>query len=291
MHSTIRTNLAKPTISSNQDACLVFIYPTGTDIGKRYLLTEKTLVLGRDADCEIWIDDTAVSRRHARLEMHSEGFYAEDLGSTNGTFINDRPIKRALLRDGDYLRVGRCIYRFLSGGNVEAEYHQVIYQLTIYDPLTETFNRRYLLEFLERELVRSSRHKRPLSVVMMDLDHFKSINDTQGHLCGDAILREFSSRIKKTVRRDELFARYGGEEFVLILPETNKEGAEVVAERMRKLIGELPFEFEGQSLPITVSLGISITNGDEKYTPNQILQLADEKLYQAKKKGRNRVAS
>src|SRR5262249_43190695 len=153
-------------------------------------------------------------------EVSPGGVTVADLGSTNGTFLNDALVARAPLKDGDYLRVGNCIYRFLAGGNVEADYHEEIYRLTITDGLTQTHNKRYLLEFLDRELARSQRHTRPLSLVLFDIDRFKAINDELGHLAGDHVLRELAACVKAAVRREELFARYGGEEFAVVLPET-----------------------------------------------------------------------
>src|SRR5207247_11150600 len=128
------------------------------------------------------ITDHSGSRRHARIELRADGFYAVDLESTNGTFVNDVPGAAGRLKDGDYLRAGNCIYRFLAGGNVEAEYHEEIYRLTIIDALTEIHNKRYLLEFLERELARTTRYRRPLALILFDLDLFKKVNDEFGHL-------------------------------------------------------------------------------------------------------------
>src|ERR1700686_4263134 len=206
---------------TRRDACVVHIYPTGPGMGTRYPLTETPLVIGRGSDCDIRINDHSVSRRHARLQPGAEGHYAVDLQSTNGTFVNDVPASMCKLKDGDYLRVGNCIYRFLGGGNVEAEYHEEIYRLTIIDALTDIHNKRYFLEFLDRELARSSRYDRPLSLVMIDIDKFRAINEDLGHLGGDFTLRELAARIKGNVRKEELYARYGGEEFAVVLPETS----------------------------------------------------------------------
>src|SRR5262249_34686491 len=155
---------------------------------------------GRGGDCHIHIEDHSVSRKHARIDPTTEGYVAVDLGSTNGTFVNDQPVTRQVLRDGDYLRTGNCIYRFLAGGNVEAEYHEEIYRLAIVDGLTDIPNKRFLNEFLVRELSRSSRHNRPLSLILFDIDRFKVINDEWSHLCGDQVLRELASRMKTQIR-------------------------------------------------------------------------------------------
>jgi diguanylate cyclase (GGDEF)-like protein len=275
--------------TTRREACVVHIYPTGPGMGARYTLSESPMVLGRGTDCDIRINDHSVSRRHARIQPGADGYYAVDLQSTNGTFVNDVPASICKLKDGDYLRVGNCIYRFLAGGNVEAEYHEEIYRLTIIDGLTDIHNKRYLLEFLDRELARSARYQRPLALIMYDLDRFKAINDEMGHLGGDYTLREISACVKGSIRKEELFARYGGEEFVVVLPETNPEGALVVAERMRTLVEKHQFEYEGKMFPVTISVGVATTIGDETLTPIELIRQADEKLYQAKSLGRNRV--
>jgi two-component system cell cycle response regulator len=288
---TLRTEAVRPVSTTHQAACLIRIYPTGPTMGTRYDLGDFPLVLGRDADCAIHIPDSSVSRRHVRIHPRPDGYYAEDLGSTNGTYVNDVAAVMTKLKDGDYLRVGGCIYRFLMGGNVEADYHDVIYKLTIVDALTDIHNKRYLLEFLTRELVRSGRYNRPLSLLMFDLDHFKVINDTLGHLGGDFILRELAARLRPLVRSDELLARYGGEEFAVVLPEATTAGALTVAERLRQQVAGTPFVYEGVAVPVTVSVGAATTAGDESMTPAGLIALADQKLYEAKRRGRNRVAS
>lgn len=273
-----------------RDACLVHIYPTGTSMGCRYALSDRPLVLGRGEDCDIRLQDHSVSRRHARIDPTSNGYWVYDQQSTNGTFVNDRQIETAtLLQDGDYLRVGNCIYRYLAGGNIEAEYHEEIYRLTILDGLTQIHNQRYLTEFLDREVVRSQRHNRPLSVLMLDIDKFKTINDTYGHLCGDFVLRELADVIRVTMRKEDLFARSGGEEFVIVLVEANRDEAMSVAERVRKAVAEHQFHFEAQPLHLTISIGVATTSGDLAMNSSNLLKLADENLYTAKRTGRDRV--
>jgi diguanylate cyclase (GGDEF)-like protein len=280
-----------PVTEPRRDACLVHIYPSGPSMGRRYPLRGDPVVVGRGADCDIRIDDHSVSRRHARIEATAEGHVAIDLESLNGTYVNNVSATRQLLKDGDYLRVGNCIYRFLTGGNVEAEYHEEIYRLTIIDALTDIHNKRSLLEFLNRELARSARYERPLSLIPFDLDHFKAVNDERGHLCGDHVLRELTQAIQSVVRTEELFARYGGEEFAVVLPECTRELALPVAERIRALVEQHPFAFDGQSFRVTVSLGVATTTGHEALSVAELIRRADEKLYEAKRGGRNRVAA
>jgi diguanylate cyclase (GGDEF)-like protein len=287
----ILTAAPRPAVSGPaRNACLVHIYPSGPSLGRRYPLGETPLLLGRDESCcGICINDDSVSRRHACIQPTAHGFSVQDLQSTNGTFVNDARIALHILRDGDYLRIGNGIYRFLAGGNVEAEYHEEIYRLAIIDALTEAHNKRYFLDFLSRQLSLSTRYRRPLALAILDLDRFKAINDEMGHLCGDYTLRELAGRIKKVVRKDDLFARYGGEEFALVMPETMREDALHVGEQIRRMIENNPFQYGGLQYQITTSIGIAAITGEEWLAPSEMIRLADENLYQAKHQGRNRV--
>jgi diguanylate cyclase (GGDEF)-like protein len=285
------TSPERPIAAAGRDACLVHIYPTGPGMGTRYPLSATPVVIGRGSDCDIRINDHSVSRRHAHIKSEADEHWIVDLQSTNGTFVNDVPAAQCKLKDGDYLRIGNCIYRFLAGGNVENEYHEEIYRLTIIDALTEIHNKRYLMEFLDRELARSARYHRPLTLILIDIDLFKEVNDKYGHLGGDFTLRELATCIKSLIRKEELFARYGGEEFVIVLPETPLEAALTVGERVREMVEKRTFQFEGKAFPVTISLGVATTMGDALLTPTDLLRMADEKLYEAKRLGRNRVVA
>jgi diguanylate cyclase (GGDEF)-like protein len=272
-----------------RDACLIHIYPTGRLIGTRYALDDTTCI-GRTDDCEIRNPDGSISRQHARIIREEDSrFRVIDLESTNGTFVNNVRKQSAVLEDGDYLRIGNCIYRFLAGGNIEAEYHEEIHRLTIIDALTGAHNRRSLTENLERELARSNRHRRPLAVVLFDVDRFKDINDRLGHVAGDFTLRELGARVKEVVRTDELLARYGGEEFAVVLPESGAADGVALAERIRRSVETKPFAFNDKPFPVTVSAGVGVTPGGESITPEELLARADQNLYAAKQAGRNRV--
>jgi len=277
-------------ITTGRYACLVHIYPSGNKLGQRYALGDYPVVIGRSDDNDISVQDHAVSRKHARIDPTPDGVFVSDLVSTNGTFINDRPVNGTeVIHDGDYLRVGNNIYRFLAGGNVEAEYHEEIYRLTIVDGLTQVHNQRYLFDFLDRELVRSARHNRPLAFILFDIDRFKAINDTIGHLAGDYVLRELASCVRDSVRREDLFARYGGDEFGVVLVETPPAEAREFAQRVRETVSKRVFRFEQHLLRITVSMGVVCTTGDAVMTTKDVIQIADRRLSEAKHTGRNRV--
>jgi diguanylate cyclase (GGDEF)-like protein len=280
---------ARLTAGGGCHAYLIHIYPPGPALGTRYMLTGTPVVLGRDAECDICINDPSVSRRHASFQPDADGYQVVDLKSTNGTSVNKVPVTRCKLKDGDDLRVGNCIFRFLASGNVEAQYHEELYQLAISDPLTHIPNRRFLTQVLDRELLRSGRYHRPLALVLFDIDHFKAINDRLGHLGGDFTLRELAVCIGGVIRKDGLFARYGGEEFAVVLPEATLEIGMNVGERIRSQVEHHVFQYEGNTYSVTVSLGVTAASGDEFFTSEEFLQRADENLYEAKRAGRNRV--
>lgn len=213
-----------------------------------------------------------------------------DLGSTNGTHVNDELSDTIDLRDGDQLKVGRTILKFIVGGNIEGQYHEEIYRLMTVDGLTQVYNKRYFDEMMDREFSRAQRYKRPFSLIFFDIDHFKQINDTQGHLAGDAVLRQLGGLIGNHVRRDDIVARIGGEEFAVITPEIGLEGAVELANKLNRLVDDASFVFEGTRMDISISAGVS--EWVETFASVEaMVQASDEKLYEAKNSGRNRVVS
>jgi two-component system cell cycle response regulator len=269
------------------ESCLVMIY--GPELGKRFPFMGDEVTLGRGIDNVIVIDMDNVSRLHARITSMDDGFYLEDLGSTNGSYVNDIEVSRDRLRTGDLVKIGGAILKFIQGGNIEALYHEEIYQMTIVDGLTQIHNKRYFLEFLDREMARCSRYDRPLSLVMFDLDFFKAINDNFGHLAGDYVLKRVAELISKHVRKEELFARYGGEEFSIIMPETGGKKALIFCEKIRHMIEETPIVYEQKEVKVTISLGIAVMGRHRE--PLHFIKAADDCLYLAKNNGRNRVES
>lgn len=293
MTELLRTRCATSFGASLSDpsapSMLVQIYPIQgpehpVELGKQPIL------VGRDLSCDLTLADDSVSRRHAIIEPQGTTHLVSDLGSTNGTFINDEALTSPhLLQEGDRVRFGNQIFKYVSADKIEAQYHEIVFKLMTTDGLTSVYNKRYLLETLDREFEQAKRSKSPLAVLMMDLDKFKSINDTHGHLAGDQVLIEFARRAKETVRATDLLARYGGEEFAVLMADTMLADAHHVAERIRDVVAAEPVVFENKIIPITVSIGLAIYTGESNTDPDDLLQRADEWLYQAKQSGRNRV--
>lgn len=281
-----------PPDDSPSNDCLVVIYTAEPGLlGKRFVLDKSPTRVGRGADSQIVLEGDSVSRRHAHLERRAGAWYVVDDGSTNGTYVNEEQIAREqLLNNGDRIKVGPSILKFLSGADAEAKYHEEIYRMTIVDGLTQIHNKRALFEALEKELMRARRYERDLSLLMFDIDFFKRINDQYGHLAGDHVLRELARVVQERIRREEVFARYGGEEFVILLPETPLPGAAALAENLRARVANHAFVFQGERIPVTVSIGTALLGENDKVAAD-LIQRADEKLYEAKRGGRNRVCS
>jgi diguanylate cyclase (GGDEF)-like protein len=285
------TTITQPTPGSDPTGndCVVVIYTKEpTLLGKRFVLDQARVRIGRGADNHIVLEGDSVSRRHTYLERRDGRWFAVDDNSTNGTYVNEQQIPHEVeLRNNDRVKVGPTILKYLTGADAEAKYHEEIYRLTIVDGLTQIHNKRYLYEALERELTRARRHDRPLAALIFDIDYFKRINDHYGHLAGDYVLRELADAVKLRIRRDEVFARYGGEEFVIVLPETTLEGGQALAESLREKVEEHEFVFQGERMPVTISVGCSVMEAEDGAA--ELIQRADERLYEAKRAGRNQV--
>ena len=268
------------------DACVIVIY--GPELGKRMQLGTAAFEIGRSSKNDLFLDHESISRHHARITFDGTSYWVADLNSTNGTFVNDEVVREQRLKDGDQVRIGRSIVKFMTGENIEVHYHEEIYRLMTVDGLTQVFNRRYFNEALEREFNRSKRYTRDLSLVVFDIDHFKRVNDTHGHLAGDNLLRQISTAVKPRLRREDIFARTGGEEFGILLPEIALDGAVATAEKVRRIVEGTPLKVDQQIVPVTVSLGVALL-GEAETTPEELYKRADERLYDAKQGGRNRV--
>ncbi len=269
------------------EACLILIYGA-PDLGKRYALTHE-ITIGRDATADICVDMSFVSRQHARLTCRGDSWSVHDLGSRNGTQVNGIAVTNPVTLDnGDQIKIGGAIFKYVAGGNVEALFHEEIYRMTIFDGLTKVHNKRYLLDFLDREIARARRYESPLALAMLDIDHFKKLNDTYGHQAGDYVLEQVAGAIGSAVRREQLLARYGGEEFAIVLPELTPEQVLAFCENVRARVAEGKYVFNEETLSVTVSVGAAMLTGSMER--EQLFQAADAKLYEAKRRGRNRVA-
>jgi len=279
---------ASQVANAGRPCCLVRIHPE-EGLGERIDLADGELTLGRDVACDVPLEDDSVSRRHARVEPTDNGWLIADLSSTNGVYVNDERVERRRLACGDRVRLGNQIFRFLGADGVEAKYHEAVYRMMTTDGLTQAFNKRYLLDVAERELSRARRTGRPLSLLMFDVDHFKKVNDTYGHLAGDEVLSELCRRARNLLREDEVLARYGGEEFAILLVEATAADARAVGERLLLTVAERSFHTEQVEIPVTVSIGVTQASADGALTVADFFAAADEQLYTAKRSGRNRV--
>lgn len=273
-----------------QSACLIVL--SGNNVGQVYCLERDEVCIGRDVAADIQLMDAGISRRHARISRAGpESFQLADDGSRNGTFANNRRVEtHHELKDGDKIQIGvMTILKFSYADDLEASYAQKMYDAALRDDLTGAFNRRYLGERLGSEFSFSRRHGRPLALLLLDLDHFKNVNDTRGHLAGDQVLRGVSEAIAQLIRTEDVLARYGGEEFCVLCRDTDLMKASILAERIRHRVAETTHDLPDGPLTVTLSIGVVAIPDDTFATPEEMVDAADEALYQAKAAGRNCV--
>lgn len=262
----------------------------GNDVGNIFKLEQGETTLGRSPQTEIRLLDDSISRRHARLVLDGMRIDVEDLGSSNGTFVNGERITRMTLEDGDKIRVGdTTILKFSFHDQLDEDFQRHMYDAALRDGLTKVYNKRYFLEALTKEIRFARRHNATLCLCMIDIDHFKSINDTHGHIAGDDVLVQLAELAQRIVRTEDIFARYGGEEFAIIARGISLEQAGAMAERLRAGVATHMFLVgDGVQLDVTVSLGVASLD-DSMDEPSDLVEVADSALYAAKHAGRNRV--
>ncbi len=293
MEETTQTIIVDGIIGEELDskpisACLVVI--AGSNIGHQHQITISQSMIGRSMNADIQIDDESASRDHAFIVRDNSGYRIRDNASKNGCFLNDDRVDDCYLHDGDLLRIGGTIFKFLSGNNIEQAYHEELFNLAKVDGLTNIFNRRHFGFSLENEIDRARRYNRELSLMLIDIDHFKHINDTLGHRAGDCILKELAQIIVSRSRRVDCVCRFGGEEFAIILPEVDIMGAFRFAVMLKDTVAGHTFMFEQHQIHITISIGVS-DNMECDQCPDELIEVADRRLYLAKERGRNRVVS
>jgi two-component system, cell cycle response regulator len=275
--------------ASTASECLVVVYQRDGNAGKCIKLDDSTLRIGRDANNEIVLEDDGVSRRHARIERRGNRTVIMDVGSTNGTLLNEvELVGIAELKTGDRIKIGATVFKYLSASDLEAALHEQIYASTITDELTGLKNKRHLKDELAREFSRARRYNRALSLLMIDIDHFKVVNDEHGHPVGDITLRAVGSAVLACLGVDDTAARYGGEEIVVLLPEARLEHAASVAEKIRSAVAALVVSFREARVQVTVSIGCAEYEHADN-SEEEVLRRADQRVYAAKAAGRNLV--
>jgi diguanylate cyclase (GGDEF)-like protein len=262
----------------------------GEEIGGLHSLTKDQTIIGRTAGCDIVIPETRVSPRHAMIRRTTPGggeFEIVDLGSASGTFLEGAPVQRAVLQSGDKVGIAGRILSFAMLDKADLAYQSRIVQMIHVDELTGLLTKRSLFRALETELTRAQRYRHPIAVLMMDLDYFKLVNDTYGHLVGSHCLSEVGKLIRESTRETDVNGRYGGEEFVTFLPESDPAAGLIVAERIRVAMERHVFRYGDLAFSVRISIGVSAWPADGNDVES-LVRAADTALYRAKHLGRNR---
>jgi diguanylate cyclase (GGDEF)-like protein len=258
---------------------------------------QQQVKLGRGPECDVVIMDPSISRQHIQLScrrvfgkerIQGVRVVLRDLGSTNGTLVNYRRVRRAVLKPGDKISLGRVILKYEQRDLADQNFYNEIYRLATTDALTSLLNKGAILRELADELVQRRRYRSPLSVLLIDLDDFKSLNDTYGHLTGDLALQATARILQRNLRLQDKAGRFGGEELLVILPETAIRGAVSLAERIRKDIEKTICVELKIERSVTASMGVASYPMDG-LNSESLLEHADAALYRAKALGKNRM--
>src|SRR5580704_5826208 len=263
----------------------------GNSLGRMFRLDQPETFIGRATDATIRIEDDGVSRRHAKIVQQDGEVWVEDMKSANGTLVNGQRVASGMvLQDGDKIQMGSTtILKFTYSDRLEENFQQKMIDAALHDGLTGAYNKRYLLERLPTEVAYAMRHKTPLSLLMVDVDHFKAINDKHGHPGGDYVLTTLAQIVFGALRTEDLFARYGGEEFAVLCRNVKIENASVLGNRLRSLVESCEFSYRKEKVHVTVSVGIASCAFQNDEDPVHLIAAADAALYEAKRAGRNRV--
>ena len=285
--TTQRTRISLgPDAPALHTACVVVIH--GEGLGKRADVSGARVVIGRSHEADLTIPHPSVSRLHCVLWLDQDRYRIKDLGSTNRTRVNDRVIEDADLADGDHITIGESILKFISHASVEARYHEEVHQLASHDSLTDFSNRRHFFELLEKEVARADRKARALSLAILDIDHFKRINDQHGHLGGDVVLRRIAELMRAGLGNEELVGRIGGEEFAILFPDLSDDEVQRRCEALRMAVAETRISLGEMQVHMTISIGIARLGPANPDRP-ALMRAADAALYRAKDQGRNRI--
>jgi two-component system, cell cycle response regulator len=271
---------------------LILTVLAGPQMGWSRVVDRGELVVGRGEGSDLVLNDQGLSRRHCKLVRQGQELFIEDLDSSNGTFVDGALVRgRTPLQEGARIHLGRHTVLSLARRDpLEQMAARQLYESSMRDPLTDLHNRRFFDQRLREEFAFATRHQAPLSVILLDLDHFKKVNDTWGHPAGDEVLRQVASLIKRCVRKEDVASRFGGEEFGVVVRTESHEGARAVAERMRKRLEDTSIAHQGNLILVTISAGVATAAPPHLYeSPTALLAAADQALYRAKAAGRNRI--
>jgi two-component system cell cycle response regulator len=274
--------------AESKSACLLVV---GGDLnGTIFDLIDGDNNVGRSPDCEIPLDFQGISRKHFKVNVNADKVTISDLGSSNGTYINNEKIAvPAQLKKADMIKIGSIALKFLPKGDTERLTYDKLQEDANTDGLTKCYNKMYFNNKLDLEVKKSKVTGNPLSLIIFDLDHFKHLNDNYGHDAGDYVLAEKADLLRDNgIRKGDTFARYGGEEFVVLLPNTNLKQAFEIAERLRKLVEVHEFIYDEKKLPVTASIGVADYRQGVN-TGTDLFKRADSAVYKAKEGGRNQV--
>jgi two-component system, cell cycle response regulator len=270
---------------------------SGPQFGELFeLVPGREMVLGRRADADVHLHDDGVSRRHATILAGENDGRLVDLGSANGTYVDGTRVQDILLTNGMRFQLGaHTTVKFVYSDDMEADYQRKLAEGALLEPLTGLYNRRHFMERLTAELAAADRHGRAVALLLLDVDHFKQLNDERGHLAGDEALKTLGQTLRAAVRKEDVVARFGGEEFVVLARETTLAGAKALAERIRRAVSKARASFDGNELALTVSIGVTVATTHETYEAGRseqaLLARADRALYKAKESGRNMVVA
>ncbi len=264
----------------------------GVGAGQVVSVASPPFSIGRHATNRLPVDDDSISRFHARLVCEGDDYYVEDLGSRNGTFIQGKRITRSIIKDDDWVQLGaRVAFRFALTDARQEGLLRKLYESSTRDALTGSYNRRHFDDRLRAEIAFAVRHATDCGLILMDLDHFKKVNDTYGHPAGDEVLRHLGAIATRMLRTEDVFARFGGEEFAVILRGASTRGSSQLAERLRDALSTHHAVYDGQKIPMTLSAGCAALSCCTAPTSEEVIAVADRRLYAAKQAGRNRVVA
>ena len=268
------------------DGVALIAFTTGEATGAVLRIEpQSSLTIGRSERCSFLLDDPTISRVHARLHRLDASVSLTDAGSTNGTFVNGRRVQEVVtLHSGDSVRLGtRHGFRFLLGDERELAALAAAYEHATHDTLTGLLNRRVFDQALEGEVSYARRHGSALSLLLIDVDHFKNVNDAHGHTIGDSVLRAIGEELRQVLRAEDIAARVGGEEFSVVVRDVDRTGVLGLADRLSTRVSDLHVTVGPAVVQVTVSIGIaSLKDCDAPDGAAELLRIADARLYKAK---------